>query len=178
VLYDHYLILLIHGLVSNESAPTCLHNHVLILSTCSPCLIDLGLEFCDRRIDLVVLILSFVQCSILGLLLVAKKAPVPVAATYLLHADLVVVRERLQVVFDMHVADGSDLRQGFLEILDAMGLRCSVEPRKNGGRLLRIGLYLGRLSEVSDMGVQEHEVLQYHDLEICSERVIFRDAEM
>jgi hypothetical protein len=161
---------------SDGSVLTCFHQDIFVLGTCSPCLIDLGLEFCNRRIDFLVLFPHFVECSILGLLLVAKKAPIPVAATDLLHANLVVVGERLQIVLDMHATDGSNLRQRLLEILDTMSLRGFVEPCKNGGRLLRIGLYLRRLSEVSNVYVQEQEGLEYHGFEICSESVICSNA--
>lgn len=41
-----------------------------------------------------------------------------------------------------------------------MSLRCLVEPRKNGGRLLRIGLNL-RLSEVSRVA-SKIEAGRYH----------------
>jgi hypothetical protein len=49
----------------------------------------------------------------------------------------------------MHAADSPDLRERLLEIFDAVGLCSLVEPCKNGGRLLRIGLNFGRLGEVS-----------------------------
>jgi hypothetical protein len=45
----------------------------------------------------------------------------------------------------VHAADGPDLRQRLLEILDAVGLRCLVEPCEDGGSLLCVGLNFGCL---------------------------------
>jgi hypothetical protein len=109
------------------------------------------LKLCDCRVDLIELILCFLERRVLCLLLVAEEAPVPVAAANLFDAYLVVICERLQVVLDMHAADSPDLRKRLLKIFDGVSLCSLVEPCEDGGRLLRVGLYFGGLREVSAM---------------------------
>jgi hypothetical protein len=116
----------------------------VIFAARSSGVVNLELQLRGSSIRLIEVLLSPFQCSFSGFLFVTWKAPVPVAATDLLDADLVVVLQSLQIVLYLHAADGCHLGERLLEIFDAMRDRRLVEPRLDGCHFGGVGGDLGR----------------------------------